>query len=237
MKKVPESIKHELEKLVKDLNYHCYCYHVLDSPVISDEEYDGLYRCLKELEKRYKYILSESPTQRVGAPPLDKFEKVRHKEPMLSLDNALSEDDVKEFNRRVERFLKSDEEIAYTVEPKYDGLAIELTYKKGTFYRASTRGDGYEGEDVTLNIKTIKAVPLKIEGIDMPDEVDIRGEVYMDIKELKALNKEREKQGEPLFANPRNAAAGAIRQLDSSVTASRKLHLACYGMGAARGLD
>lgn len=237
MKKVPESIKQEIEKLVKDLNYHCYRYHVLDCPVISDEEYDRLYRRLKELEKRYKYILSESPTQRVGAPPLDKFEKVRHKESMLSLDNAFSEDDVKEFNRRVKRLLKSDKQVAYTVEPKYDGLAIELTYKKGTFYRALTRGDGYEGEDVTMNIKTIKAVPLKIEGMDVPDEVDIRGEVYMDIKELEALNKEREKQGEPLFANPRNAAAGAIRQLDSSVTASRKLHLACYGMGAARGLD
>lgn len=237
MKKVPESIKQEIEKLVKDLNYHCYRYHVLDCPVISDEEYDRLYRRLKELEKRCKYILPESPTQRVGAPPLDKFEKVRHKEPMLSLDNAFSEDDVKEFNRRVKRLLKSDKQVAYTVEPKYDGLAIELTYKKGTFYRALTRGDGYEGEDVTMNIKTIKAVPLKIEGMDVPDEVDIRGEVYMDIKELEALNKEREKQGEPLFANPRNAAAGAIRQLDSSVTASRKLHLACYGMGAARGLD
>ena len=237
MEKVPESIKHETEKLVKDLNYHCYRYHVLDSPVISDEEYDRLYRRLKELEKRYKYILSESPTQRVGAPPLDKFEKVRHKEPMLSLDNALSEDDVKDFDRRVKRFLKSDEEITYTVEPKYDGLAIELTYKKGTFEKASTRGDGYVGEDVTHNIRTIKAVPLKIEGMDVPDEVDIRGEVYMDIKEFEALNKEREKQGEPAFANPRNAAAGAIRQLDSSVTASRKLHLACYGMGAARGLD
>jgi DNA ligase (NAD+) len=237
VKEVPKNIKHEIEKLVKDLNYHCYRYYVLDSPVISDAEYDRLYRRLKELEEQYDYVLPESPTQRVGAPPLDKFEKVSHKDPMLSLDNALSEDDLREFDQRVKRFLKSDETITYTVEPKYDGLAMELTYINGIFHRASTRGDGYEGEDVTNNIRTIKVVPLKIEGVDIPEEVDIRGEVYIDIKEFEALNKEREKQGEPVFANPRNAAAGSVRQLDSSVTASRKLHLACYGIGAVKGLN
>ncbi|MEK6528460.1 MAG: NAD-dependent DNA ligase LigA, partial [Nitrospirota bacterium] len=229
--------QHEIKKLTKDLNYHCYRYHVLDSPDIPDAEYDRLYRRLKELEEQHYYVLPESPTQRVGAPPLDKFEKVSHKEPMLSLDNALSEGDLKEFDRRVKRFLKSDETIIYTVEPKYDGLAIELNYRNGIFYRASTRGDGYEGEDVTRNIRTIKAVPLKIEGVDIPEEVDIRGEVYIDIKEFEALNREREKQGEQVFANPRNAAAGSIRQLDSSVTAKRNLHLACYGIGAVKGIN
>lgn len=235
MTKIHESITQEIGKLVKDLSYHCYRYYVLDSPVISDEEYDKGYRHLKELEEKYHYVLPDSPTQRVGAPALDKFEKVKHTEPMLSLDNAFSHDEVREFDERVKRFLKSDEEIEYTVEPKYDGLAMELTYKNGTLHKASTRGDGYEGEDVTVNIKTIKAVPLKIEEVDAPEEIDIRGEVYMDIREFEALNREREKEGDSPFANPRNAAAGSIRQLDSSITAKRKLHLACYGIGFVKG--
>jgi len=236
--KIPEQIKQEIEKLVKELNYHCYRYYVLDSPVISDEEYDKLYQRLKELEDKYHYILPDSPTQRVGAPPLDKFEKVKHTEPMLSLDNAFSHEDVREFDKRVKRLLGTDKNIEYTVEPKYDGLAIELSYRKGFLYKASTRGDGYEGEDVTQNIKTIKSVPLKIENVqDIPELIDIRGEVYMDIDEFENLNKEREKMGEPVFANPRNAAAGSVRQLDPSITASRKLHLACYGIGAVKGIE
>jgi len=234
-KKIPPNIKKEIEKLVRELNYHCYRYYVLDAPVISDEEYDRLYLRLKELEEKYNYILSDSPTQRVGAPPLEKFEKVKHTEPMLSLDNAFSYDEVKEFDMRVKRFLKSEGEIEYTVEPKYDGLAIELTYRNGLLYRASTRGDGYEGEDVTQNIRTIKSVPLKLEEVESPGEIDIRGEVYMDIDEFEKLNKEREQKSESLFANPRNAAAGSVRQLDSSITAARKLHLACYGIGAVKG--
>ena len=192
---------------------------------------------LKELEEKYQYVLPDSPTQRVGAPPLDKFEKVKHTEPMLSLDNAFSHDEVREFDQRAKRFLKSDEEIEYTVEPKYDGLAMELTYEKGLLVRASTRGDGYEGEDVTTNVKTIKAIPLRIEGENIPEKIDIRGEVFMDIDEFEKLNKEREKNEEPLFANPRNAAAGSIRQLDSSITEKRKLHMACYGVGAMKGID
>ncbi len=236
--KVPDTIKKEIEKLVKDLNYHCYRYYVLDSPVISDEEYDRLYFRLKELEDKYHDILPDSPTQRVGAPPLDKFEKVKHSEPMLSLDNAFSHDKAKEFDKRVKRFLGSEKNIEYTVEPKYDGLAIELTYRDGLLFKASTRGDGYEGEDVTRNIRTIKSVPLKIESVSkVPDEIDIRGEVYMDIDEFEKLNREREKKGEPLFANPRNATAGSVRQLDSSITASRKLHLACYGIGTVKGIE
>jgi DNA ligase (NAD+) len=235
--KIPEDIKKEIEKLVKELNYHCYRYYVLDSPVISDEEYDRLYFKLKRFEEKYGYILPDSPTRRIGAPPLDKFEKVKHKEPMLSLDNAFSYDEVRDFDKRVKRLAGTQEDIEYTVEPKYDGLAIELTYKDGFLYKASTRGDGYEGEDVTANIKTIKSVPLKIEGVSIPDEIDIRGEVYMDIEDFEKLNREREQKGEPLFANPRNAAAGSVRQLDSSITASRKLHLACYGIGAIKGAE
>ena len=235
---VNKDIKDEIEKLVKDLNYHSYRYYVLDSPVISDEEYDGLYFHLKKLEDRYHHILPDSPTQRVGAPPLDKFEKVKHTEPMLSLDNAFSSDDMEEFDKRIRKLLKSDEDIEYTVEPKYDGLAIELTYKDGLLYKASTRGDGYEGEDVTTNIRTLKSVPIKIGEVGRtPDEIDIRGEVYMDIKDFESLNRGREKKGEPSFANPRNAAAGSIRQLDSSITSERRLHLACYGTGSVKGID
>ncbi len=232
-----KDVKKEIEKLVREINGHNYRYYVLDAPVISDEEYDTLFRKLKDLEKKYGYILPDSPTKRVGAPPLDKFEKVKHTEPMLSLDNAFSHDEVREFDQRVKRFLKSDREIVYTVEPKYDGLAMELTYKKGLLERASTRGDGYEGEDVTTNVKTIKAVPLRIESVSVPDEIDVRGEVFMDIEEFEKLNKEREKSGEPLFANPRNAAAGSVRQLDSSITEKRKLHMACYGAGAMNGVE
>jgi DNA ligase (NAD+) len=235
--KVPGQIKKEIERLVKELNYHCYRYYVLDEPVISDTEYDREYRRLEGLEEQYNYILPDSPTLRVGAPPLEKFEKVQHTEPMLSLDNAFSYDEVREFDKRIKRLLGHNDEIEYTVEPKYDGLAIELSYRDGLLLRASTRGDGYVGEDVTHNIRTIKAVPLKIEGPGkVPLEIDIRGEVYMDIDELEKLNRQREEQGEPPFANPRNAAAGSVRQLDPAVTTSRKLFLACYGIGAIKGL-
>ena len=235
--KISEEIKKEIERLVKDLNDHSYRYYVLDRPVISDSEYDRLYRRLKDLEEKYHLVLPDSPTQRVGAPPLEKFEKVKHTEPMLSLDNAFSYDEVREFDKRVKKLLGAIEDIEYTVEPKYDGLAIELTYRNGLLFRASTRGDGYEGEDVTLNIKTIRSVPLKVEKGRIPTEIDIRGEVYMELEEFEKLNRKREKMGEPLFANPRNAAAGSVRQLDPSITMSRKLYLACYGAGVVRGVN
>ncbi len=237
MDNLAPQIKAEIETLVKAINEHNYRYYVLDAPVVSDEEYDRLFRRLKEIEEGYGYVLPDSPTRRVGAPPLDKFVKVRHTEPMLSLDNAFSPDEVREFAERVKRFLKTEREIEYTVEPKYDGLAMELTYESGLLVRASTRGDGYEGEDVTTNIKTIKALPLKIESGHIPELIDIRGEVYMDIEEFEKMNREREQKGEPLFANPRNAAAGSVRQLDSSITKKRKLQMACYGLGAARGIE
>ncbi|HVN26025.1 MAG TPA: NAD-dependent DNA ligase LigA, partial [Syntrophorhabdales bacterium] len=219
-----------------ELNYHSYRYYVLDSPVIGDDEYDRLYRKLQKLEEESGYVLSDSPTQRVGAAPLEKFEKVRHTEPMLSLGNAFSYDELTDFDKRVKRFLDTSRDIEYTVEPKYDGLAVELTYKDGLLLRASTRGDGYEGENITQNIRTIRAVPLRIEGDGkFPAEIDIRGEVYMDRSEFEKLNTERERNGEPLFANPRNAAAGSVRQLDPAITVARKLHMACYGLGYLKG--
>lgn len=235
--KISEDNKKKIERLVKELNYHSYRYYVLDSPVMSDGEYDKLYRQLKELEEEYHYVLPDSPTQRVGAPSLEKFEKVKHTEPMLSLDNAFSHDEVREFDKRIKKLLGTEDEVEYTVEPKYDGLAIELTYRNGLLFRASTRGDGYEGEDVTQNIKTIKSVPLKMEGSKIPGEIDIRGEVYMDLDEFEKLNKQREKNNEPLFSNPRNAAAGSVRQLDPSITTARKLYLACYGVGTVKGIS
>lgn len=238
MKEIPEEIKKEIEKLVKELNYHNYRYYVLDSPVISDEEYDMMLRRLKELEEQWGYTLPDSPTQRVGASPSEKFEKVEHREPMLSLDNAFSIEELREFDARIRRLLGTNESIEYTVEPKYDGLAVELSYKNGVFFKAGTRGDGYVGEDITQNIKTIKAIPLRIEGVDkVPDEIDIRGEVYMNIDEFERINKERQERGEPVFANPRNAASGSVRQLDPSITARRKLHMACYGIGYYSGIE
>lgn len=235
--KISDTIKKEIDKLVGDLNYHCYRYYVLDAPEISDAEYDIRYRHLKELEEKYGYILPDSPTQRVGAVPLDKFVKVRHSEPMLSLDNAFSFDDLREFDKRVKKLLGSGDEVLYSVEPKYDGLAMELTYREGLLLRASTRGDGTEGEDVTQNIRTVRAVPLKIVGSHPPEEIDIRGEVYMELEDFEHLNRQREQTGEPVFANPRNAAAGSVRQLDPSITATRRLYLACYGIGAAKGIS
>ncbi len=238
MANLNEDIKKEIEKLVKELNYHCYRYYVLDSPVISDEEYDRLYHRLKELEDRHGYVLPDSPTQRVGASPLEKFEKVSHKIPMLSLDDASSIEEVIEFDKRLKRFLRMNGDITYTIEPKYDGLAVELTFIDGQLEKASTRGDGFTGEDITQNIKTIKSIPLSIEGKkDIPEDIDIRGEIYMNISDFDALNRDREKTGEPLFANPRNAAAGSVRQLDSSITASRKLSIACYGVGIVKGIS
>jgi DNA ligase (NAD+) len=235
---IPEEITSEIEKLVKDLNYHGYLYYVLDSPVITDQEYDDLYRRLSELEERWNYVLPESPTQRVGAPAADKFEKIAHSQPMLSLENAFSYDELREFDKRVRRLLKTEEDIDYTVEPKYDGLAIELTYRDGLLAAASTRGDGFVGEDIRKNVMTIKSAPLKIAANGkVPDEIDLRGEVYMNLEDFRNLNREREEKGEPAFANPRNAAAGAVRQLDPAVTASRRLYLVCYGVGTARGIE
>jgi len=245
-----EAIK-ELEKLREEINYHNHRYYILDSPVISDAEYDRLFKKLQELENNFPHLITpDSPTQRVGAMPLDEFKTIAHTIPMLSLNNANNVEEAREFDERVKRFLETKEEIEYVAEPKMDGLAIELVYVDGLFTAGSTRGDGYTGEDVTLNLRTVKSIPLrllnktvekvKVEGektlpLPIPARLEVRGEVFIPIKEFERLNREREERGEPAFANPRNAAAGSIRQLDSKITAMRPLDIYCYGIGALEG--
>lgn len=235
-KKAEKRIK-ELRELI---NYHNYLYYVLDSPEISDAEYDALMKELIDLEKAFPDLVTpDSPTQRVGAPPLEAFKPVKHTIPMLSLSNTETEEETIEFDRRIKRFLhiSPEESIEYVAEPKLDGLAVELVYENGRLAIGSTRGDGYTGEDVTLNIKTIKSIPLTLLGKyeSIPEKLEVRGEVIMKIEDFKKLNKEREEKGEPLFANPRNAAAGSLRQLDSSITAQRPLDAYFYGIGEVRG--
>jgi len=235
---ISESIRREVEGLRKAIEYHNYRYYVLDLPEISDAEYDQLMRRLERFEKEYPELYDpNSPTERVGAPPLDVFETVTHTVPMLSLANGMNEGEVREFDQRVKRFLGNRADIEYVVEPKMDGLAVELVYERGRFAVGSTRGDGFTGENVTQNLRTVKTIPLILqEGkIPVPELIEIRGEVYMENRDFETLNRKREELGEPPFANPRNAAAGSLRQLDSNVTASRPLKIFCYGMGIARG--
>ena len=227
--------KIRIEKLREEINFHNYRYYVLDDPVIADAEYDRLMRELENLEKQFPNLITPaSPTQRVGAPPLGKFEEVRHTFPMLSLANAFEESEVKEFDERVKRFLKTSQDIEYCAELKMDGVAVELIYEEGYFITGSTRGDGFVGENVTQNLKTVKAIPLTLilpKGEPPLSRLEVRGEVYLPLKAFEGLNRQREKSGEPLFANPRNAAAGSLRQLDSSITAKRPLDIFCYGVG------
>jgi len=233
-----DSVIREIEDLRKKIDYHNWRYYVLDSPEISDQQYDRMMRRLEKLEKEFPELVTpDSPTQRVGAPPIDAFGTVKHSIPMLSLSNAFSEEEVDEFDERVKRFLKTSGDIEYVSEPKIDGLAIEIIYKKGKFTIGSTRGDGETGEDVTLNLRTVKSIPLRLfeEKVKPPDLLEVRGEVYMNKKDFERLNKDREKKGESTFANPRNAAAGSIRQLDSKVTASRPLKMSCYAIGKIEG--
>lgn len=241
-----KTAREEIERLRDEINYHNYRYYVLDSPVISDAEYDELFRRLEELERRYPHLITpDSPTQRVGAEPVEAFGTITHTIPMLSLSNAFEEGEAREFDSRVKRFLNTDEEIEYVGEPKLDGLAVELVYVDGVFTTGSTRGDGYTGEDITQNLKTIKTIPMRLlkespEGDrknPIPSRLEVRGEVFMPIKAFEELNRERERSGEPLFANPRNAAAGSVRQLDPRITASRPLDIFCYGIGLCEGVE
>jgi len=226
-------------QLRKELEHHNYQYYVLDSPVVTDQEYDNLLRELARLEDEFpEFADPNSPTQRVGARPLDAFTSVPHSVPMLSLQNAMTEEEVRDFHKRVTKLLGMDD-VEYVMEVKIDGLAVELVYIDGVFTLGSTRGDGYVGEDVTQNLRTIRAVPMRLrtdENTPLPERLEVRGEVYMGRKEFLALNKRRELTGEPLFANPRNAAAGSIRQLDSRITASRKLNIFCYAAGRVTGV-
>ncbi|HEY3282320.1 MAG TPA: NAD-dependent DNA ligase LigA, partial [Armatimonadota bacterium] len=219
------------------LDYHSHRYHVLDQPEISDAEYDRLFRELLDLEAAHPELASpDSPTQRVGAPPVSELPKVQHRQPMLSLGNAFSEEELREFDARVRRFLKADllTLIDYVVELKMDGLAVSLTYEEGRLVCGATRGDGSTGEEVTANLRTIRGLPLRLRvdgGYPIPRLAEIRGEVFLSHREFARVNEDREEAGEPLFANPRNAAAGSVRQLDSRITARRRLDLVLYALG------
>ena len=226
--------------LRKKINYHNYRYYVLDDPEISDAAYDLMMKELEGLEKKYPNLITpDSPTQRIGATPLKAFKTVQHSLLMLSLSNCFKEEEVEEFDQRVKKVLKMAGDIEYVAEPKLDGVAVELVYERGKFVIGSTRGDGTIGEDVTLNLKTIKSIPLQLQelpSVKTPDRLEVRGEVFLGKKEFKLLNKRREDSGEPLFANPRNAAAGSLRQLDPRVTAGRPLTIFCHGIGKISGM-
>jgi DNA ligase (NAD+) len=226
-------------ELRREIEQHNHRYYVLDDPVIDDDAYDALLDELRAIEAEHPELRTpDSPTQRVGAPPLDRFEQVEHAEPMLSLANARNEEELRAWETRIGNHLKrldiAASAFSYTTEPKIDGLAISLTYENGVLVRGATRGDGRVGEDVTQNLRTIGAIPLRVS--DAPPLVEVRGEVYLPIADFKALNERRAEVGEPAFANPRNAAAGSIRQLDPAVAAGRPLSIWCYGLGAVRGL-
>jgi DNA ligase (NAD+) len=231
-----EDIIQEIEHLREKIKYHNYRYHVLDDPEITDSEYDKLFSRLQLLEKENpEFIHPDSPTQKVGDSPLKTFDAVRHSQPMLSLENAFTDEELKEFDVRLKRLHSESTPIEYVVEPKMDGLAIELVYEYGRFVVASTRGDGFTGENVTANIKTIPAVPhILINNTgkyEIPGLLEVRGEVYMEKKDFEELNRSRISEELPPFANPRNAAAGSLRQLDPKVTKMRRLNIFCYGTG------
>jgi len=225
-----KDVKKQIEQLRKEIRRHDYLYYVLNQPEISDQQYDKFFAELKSLEGKYpELITSDSPTQRVSGQPIEGFKEVRHAIPMLSIDNTYSAEELKAFDKRIEKGLKT-KNYSYVVELKIDGLAISLRYEKGVLVLGATRGDGTKGDDVTHNIRTIKAIPLRLTG-DVPDVIEVRGEVYMPKKAFQKLNEEREKQGEPLFANPRNAAAGSLKQLDARSTAKRNLSFFAYALG------
>ncbi|MCX7779055.1 MAG: NAD-dependent DNA ligase LigA [Patescibacteria group bacterium] len=239
MKKIPYSeAKKRIEKLKKEIQHHDYLYYVLDQPEISDAAYDSLKRELLELEKQFPDLVTpDSPSQRVGGQPLEKFEKFKHKIPMLSLQDAMDKKELEDWEKRIKKLLTPSERLDYFAELKMDGLAVTLIYKDGVFYKGATRGDGYIGEDVTQNLKTIKTIPLKLRIEDLEKflkkkikdkEIEIRGEVFMSKGAFLELNEEQRKRQDPLFANPRNAAAGSVRQLDPKITASRRLDFYGY---------
>ncbi len=233
-------VQQRIQHLRDEINYHNYRYYVLDDPEISDAEYDRLLRELQSLEQQYPELITpDSPTQRVGAAPQAAFESVAHSVPMLSLDNAFDDAEVKEFDARLRRLLAPGEPVEYVVEPKFDGLAVELIYEAGRFVQGSTRGDGYVGENITQNLKTIKSVPLKLieRSLPAPQRLELRGEVVIPIKAFEELNRQRAANGEMLFANPRNAAAGSLRQLDPRITASRPLDIFCHSVGQVVGYN
>ena len=236
---MPEKdIQQKIQSLREQLNQYSYQYYVLDDPQVPDATYDRLYHELKALEKKYpQFISPDSPTQRVGDKPLDGFSQVKHEVPMLSLDNVFNADELNSFNQRLQQRLENDDEIEFAAEPKLDGLAISLLYKKGLLVRAGTRGDGTTGEDVTQNIRTIRSIPLKLMGDNVPDILEVRGEVFMPKAAFETLNKKALANDEKTFVNPRNAAAGSLRQLDPKITTSRNLAMYCYAVGQSTGME
>ncbi len=232
------SAEKRIAELRKLISYHDYLYYVKSAPEISDSEYDSLFSELKKLEEQYpELITKDSPTQRVGGEPFSEFQTRTHSVPMISLDNAFDQRDIQDFTDRIRRFLKRDVEIEYVLEPKIDGLAVELIYVNGKLETALTRGDGVTGEDVTSNVKTIKSVPLTLLTEDPPKLLEVRGEVYLSKSAFKKINEQQEEQGKPPFANPRNAASGSLRQLDPNITAKRPLDIFVYGYGLIEGMD
>ena len=226
----------QVAALVSSIAQHDYQYYVLDAPTISDGEYDGLYRQLVNLEQQFpELITTGSPTQRVAGNALSAFQSVTHRQAMLSLNNAFGDDELTAFDKRIRDALGL-ETVEYAVEPKFDGLAITLTYENGLFTQGATRGDGYTGENVTHNLRTIRAIPTRLNDENPPALLEVRGEVLMLKKDFERLNKTQEKLGAKLFANPRNAAAGSLRQLDPNITATRPLHFFAYGLGEAIGI-
>ena len=235
----PAAVGEEIIRLRRDIEKHNYQYHVLDDPLISDAEYDRLFRRLLELEKQNPDLVTpDSPTQKVGAPPLEKFSTVKHSFPMLSLNNVTTPEELVEFEERIQRFLKHSGTIDYAVEPKIDGLAVEVVYIDGKFTLGSTRGDGVNGEDISANLRTIRSIPLALHADRqaLPRRLEIRGEVFLPLKAFQTMNREREEEGQPTFANPRNAAAGSLKQLDSTITAKRPLDVFFHGTGIIEGV-
>lgn len=237
---VPEDVRRRVEELRKEIHYHNYRYYVLDSPVISDAEYDALMAELRRLEEQYPELVTpDSPTQRVGAPPAPEFAQVRHPAPILSLENAFGPDEARAWLERISKLLPPGTRLDFVVEPKIDGLSVVLHYRDGIFTLGATRGDGEVGEDVTANLRTVRQVPLRIpvrpDGPQPPPYLVVRGEAYMTVREFEEFNRRQAEKGEKTFANPRNAAAGSLRQLDSRITAQRPISLLCYQVVAWEG--
>ena len=231
-----ESNEQKLTELRTTLRHHEYLYHVMDTPEIPDAEYDRLMRELRELEAQHPELITpDSPTQRVGAAPLASFSQIRHEVPMLSLDNVFDEESFLAFNKRVQDRLKNSDDLTYCCELKLDGLAVSILYENGLLVQAATRGDGTTGEDITSNVRTIRAIPLKLRGDNIPQRLEVRGEVFLPQAGFEKINEEARRTGGKVFANPRNAAAGSLRQLDPRSTAKRPLTFFCYGVGVLEG--
>lgn len=230
------SVAERATELRAEIEKHNRQYYVLDAPLVSDAEYDALFRELQSIEAEHPELASvDSPTQRVGAAPLPEFSPAVHRTPMLSLSNAFSPEEVEAFDRRVREGLIAGGTVAYSAEPKFDGLAVSLVYEEGVLTRGATRGDGQTGEDVTPNLRTVGNIPLRLEGVDLPDLLEVRGEVLMLRSDFDRLNARQRVNGDKEFVNPRNAAAGSLRQLDSRITAQRSLHFFAYGVGSVEG--